>query len=315
MKTILFYVCTFVFLVSSILALQPARVEFRPYSYKPSTELHPIPRVKEGSVFPVFSAQGIFAVDLDSGVTLYEKNADAQLYPASTTKMMTALVAHEIYQPNDTITVGYVKVAGQRMHLTMGERITVSDLLDGLLIFSANDAAEVLAQNYPTTNLAATPLIRREQFIEAMNEKARALGMTGSTFKNPSGLDDPAHLTTAKDMARLASYGMKNEYFAKIVGTKSKTVTSTDGKIIHRLTNINELLGKVDGVLGVKTGWTDAARENLVTYIDRNGHRVIVVVLGSSDRFGETTELVEWIYGNYSWEDPKEEITAGTSLK
>lgn len=315
MRTLLFYGCTFVFLVTCVLALQPARIEFRPYSYKPSQELHPIPRIKEGTTFPVFSAQGVFAVDLDSGTTLYEKNADTQLYPASTTKMMTALVAHEAYQPNETITVGRVKAPGQSMHLATGERITVSDLLNGLLIFSANDAAEVLAQNYPTTDLTATPSAKRAQFIAAMNEKARSLGMTGSHFKNPSGLDDPEHLTTARDMARLASYGMKNEYFAQIVGTKSKTVTSTDGKIVHRLTNINELLGKVDGVLGVKTGWTDAARENLVTYVSRNGHRVIVVVLGSSDRFGETTELVEWIYGNYSWEDPQSEITAGTIRK
>ena len=95
----------------------------------------------------------------------------------------------------------------------------------------------------------------------------------------------------------------QNPIFAKIVGIKEITVKSVDGKITHKLTNVNKLLGSVEGVLGVKTGWTENARENLVTEVSRNGKRVMIVVLGSSDRFGETTELIDWIYNNYSWEN------------
>ena len=90
--------------------------------------------------------------------------------------------------------------------------------------------------------------------------------------------------------------------FAKIVGTKNIIVKSTDDKIVHRLTNINELLGVVPGVMGVKTGWTENARENLVTYIERDGHKVFIAILGSSDRFGETKELINWIFENYTWQ-------------
>jgi D-alanyl-D-alanine carboxypeptidase (penicillin-binding protein 5/6) len=96
---------------------------------------------------------------------------------------------------------------------------------------------------------------------------------------------------------------MKNSEFAEIVGTKKINVSSVDGKIIHRLANVNELLGKIPGVLGVKTGWTENARENLVTYIERDNHKIMIAVLGSQDRFGETTELIDWIFSNYSWQE------------
>ena len=96
---------------------------------------------------------------------------------------------------------------------------------------------------------------------------------------------------------------MKNPLFSQIVGTKEKVVESYDGKIKHKLVNINELVGKVEGVLGVKTGWTQDARENLVTYIERDGSRVMIVLLASQDRFGETRELIDWIFENYEWRE------------
>jgi D-alanyl-D-alanine carboxypeptidase (penicillin-binding protein 5/6) len=98
---------------------------------------------------------------------------------------------------------------------------------------------------------------------------------------------------------------MEDPRFAEIVGTKTQVVRSIDGKIAHYLTNINELLGKIPGVLGVKTGWTENARENLVTYVNRDGHRVMIAVLGSQDRFGETKELIDWIYSSYQWQEVK----------
>ena len=127
--------------------------------------------------------------------------------------------------------------------------------------------------------------------------------MINSHFENPVGLDGIRQYSTAKDLVRASEVAMRNPEFAKIVGTKQVTVTDVTGKSIYNLRNINELLGSVPGVLGVKTGWTKNARENLVTYIERDGHRVIIAVLGSQDRFGETKELIDWIFTNYSWQE------------
>lgn len=255
-----------------------------------------LPVLKDNAKYPVVSAQSVMAVDLTSGVTLYEKDPNKALLPASTTKIVTALVALDTYLPGDVLKVGKVSVEGQKMGLVMGEEVKFIDLLNGLLIYSANDAAEVLAQNHPAG---------RAVFIGLMNKKVKDLGLTNSHFTNPVGLDDGAQYSTTRDLVVVAKYAMENPVFAEIVGTKEKTVKSVDDRFVHRLVNINKLLGDVPGVLGVKTGWTENARENLVTYVDRGGRKVMIVVLGSSDRFGETKELIEWVYSNYTWEEVK----------
>ncbi len=253
-----------------------------------------LPAGRQG--FPILSAQGALAVDLDSGISLYEKNPDAKLLPASTTKIITALVALDSYTLDQIITVGKINVIGQKMGLFLGEQITVENLLYGLLVYSANDAAEVFAVNYPGGY---------EAFIQAMNVKAKDLSMINSNFQNPVGLDGNNQITTAKDLIRVSEVAMRNPVFAKIVGAKSISFTDITGKVKYNLKNINELLGVVPGVLGVKTGWTENARENLVTYIERDGHKVMIAVLGSQDRFGETKELINWIFSNYNWQEVK----------
>jgi D-alanyl-D-alanine carboxypeptidase len=258
-----------------------------------------LPKLKEGfEAFPSLSAQAALAVDVDSGVALYEKNSDTKLLPASTTKIITALVTLESKNPDDVITATPVSVEGQKLGIFAGEELTVTDLLYSLLVYSANDAAEVLAASY-----CGTPGCGREAFISAMNEKARELSLTNSHFVNPAGLDSPNHYSTARDLVRAAEVAMENNLFAKIVGTKDITISSVEGKFQYKLQNINALLGEVDGVLGVKTGWTENARENLVTFVDRDGRRVMMAVLGSQDRFGETKKLINWIYENYNWEE------------
>lgn len=252
-----------------------------------------IPLLKEGVGYPVLSAQSVLAVDVVSGVYLYEKDPQKTLLPASTTKIVTALVAIDTYEPDQILKVGKVSVDGQKMGLIWGEEMKFIDLLKGLLIYSSNDAAEVLANNHPGG---------RDLFIALMNKKSSDLGLTNTHFTNPSGLDNSAHYSTAKDLITISRIAMQNSIFSEIVGTREETVKSVNGKLTHKLVNINKLLGEVDGVLGVKTGWTENARENLVTYVDRNGKKVMIVVLGSSDRFGETKELIDWIYSNYSWE-------------
>ncbi len=254
----------------------------------------PIPVLAKNVSFPVLSAQAVLAVDLDSRITLYEKNPDKPLLPASTTKIVTALVAMDFYPLDKILKVGKINVKGQKMGLVEGEQITVNNLLYGLLVYSANDAAEVLAENFPGG---------RNSFITAMNLKVRGLGLKDTYFVNPSGLDGYQHLSTAKDLIQVSETAMKNPQFRQMVGTKEKVVTSVDGKIKHRLVNINELLGKVEGVLGVKTGWTESARENLVTYLEKDGRRIMIVLLASQDRFGETKELINWIFNNYGWQE------------
>jgi D-alanyl-D-alanine carboxypeptidase len=254
------------------------------------------------ATFPVLSAQGALAVDLDSGVSLYEKNPDATLLPASTTKIVTALVALDYYSLNQILTIPKgVSVDGQKMGLYQGEQMTFENVLYGLLVYSANDAAETLAIDYPGGY---------DAFITAMNVKSKELSMESSHFENPVGLDNPDQITTARDLVRASEVAMRNPEFAKIVGTKSISITDVTGKVKYNLNNVNELLGVVPGVVGVKTGWTENARENLVTYIERDNqdgasHKVVIAVLGSEDRFGETKELIDWIFTNYQWQEVK----------
>ncbi len=251
-----------------------------------------LPILKTANYFPVLSAQGVIAVDLTSGVFLYEKNSDAKLLPASTTKIMTALVAMDSYSLDQVIKIGKIKVDGQKLGLYENEEMTVENLLYGLLVYSANDAAEVLAANFDGG---------RTGFVNAMNLKATELSMNNTHFNNPAGLDEVNHYSTAKDMTRLAQIAMKNSTFSQIVGTKDKTITDITGKSVYKFTNINKLLGTVDGVMGIKTGWTEGARENLVTYIKRGDKEVLIALLGSQDRFGETKELIDWIFTNFQW--------------
>lgn len=245
--------------------------------------------------FPIMSAQGVYAIDLGSGVPLYEKNPDAKLLPASTTKIITALVALDYYGLDQVIKIPQgVRVEGQKIGLFESEEMTTENLLKALLIYSANDAAEAFARAYP---------LGRDAFINLMNVKAMELSMKNSHFYNPAGLDGAEQYSTAKDLIRATEVAMRNPIFSEIVGTKETTITDVTGKNVYKIKNINKLLGTVDGVKGIKTGWTENARENLVTYVERNNHRVLIAILGSSDRFGETTELIDWIYKNYHWDE------------
>ncbi|HWA52136.1 MAG TPA: D-alanyl-D-alanine carboxypeptidase family protein [Patescibacteria group bacterium] len=259
-------------------------------------EANSLPVLAQSANFPTFSAEGIIAVDASSNVTLFEKNADEPLYPASTTKIITALVGLDYYKMDDVLTVQAADptVDGQKMGLMAGEQMTFQNMLNGLLIYSANDAAVTISDNYPGG---------RDAFVNAMNAKANALHLTNSHFANPVGLDDPSQVTTARDMVRVSQIAMTNPIFSQIVGTKEKIVTDMSGKFSYDVKNVNELLGTVPGVIGIKTGWTEGARENLISEVQRNGHGVYIALLGSEDRFGETTELINWIYGNYSWQN------------
>ena len=216
---------------------------------------------------PTVSAESFVLMDADSGRVLLSQNETQEKSIASTTKIMTALVAIENSRLSDKVTVKKTHLKeGSSMYLTEGEVVTVEALLYGLLLPSGNDAAECLADHCGG----------REAFIEKMNEKAESLGMTHSSFKNPSGLDEDGHYSCALDMAHLAAYAIQNPIFTRICAT----ITATVGERV--MGNHNKLLGKVEGCIGLKNGFTDDAGRTLVTCCERDGLRLITVTLHDS---------------------------------
>lgn len=245
------------------------------------------------------SAKAAILMHADSGRVLYEKNADEHMLIASTTKIMTAIVVLEHCDLDDLVEVDSrsAGIEGSSMYLKAGESYTVEDLLYGLLLVSGNDAASALALHVADS---------MEEFAELMNAKAAELGMTESSFKNAHGLDEEGHYSTARDMAKLASYCMGNEDFARIAGTVSHTVGE------QTLVNHNRLLREYDGCLGLKTGYTMAAGRTLVTCAERDGARYVCVTLNDPDDWDDHKALYDWAFANYSF---AEVIPAGLSYE
>lgn len=241
------------------------------------------------------SAQAIYVMDVPTASILLTKQADQARFPASTTKLMSALVALDTYEPNQVLTVlTEGETEGGVMGLQAGENIKVEDLLAGLLVSSANDAAMVLANRYPEGYAG---------FIAAMNAKAAALNLDRTTFTNPAGLDTSGHVSTARDLAILGREIMKHPILQQVVKTEKLTVTDAALAINHPLKNTNELLGIEPGVIGVKTGTTDLAGEVLITQLQRNGREILVVIMGSQNRYFETKQIYNWVFDHYSWQN------------
>jgi D-alanyl-D-alanine carboxypeptidase len=240
------------------------------------------------------TASGMVILDVGSGVFMYQRRSDELFAPASTTKILTALVALDAYSLSDVLVVKTLVDDGQVIDLVVGERITMENLLYGMLVASGNDAAWVLADNYPGGMQA---------FVAAMNKKAQAIHLTKSSFTNPIGYDDPHHKMTPTDLARLSAVALTDPTITKIIAIPQITVSDVTYTRFHALRNVNELLGKIPGVGGMKTGWTEESGENLVTLVERNNHRIIIVLLNSADRFQETENLIEWVFLNFQWED------------
>lgn len=241
---------------------------------------------------PAISAQGSVIMDRDSKVTLFEKNPNLRFSPASTTKIMTALVALEHFQMDDILTVYSGRFDGVVLGVTQNEKFRFEDLLYAMMLPSANDAAKTIADNYPGGEGA---------FVAKMNEKAKELGLSSTHFEDPAGLKDQGDFTTPIDMARLASFAMQNKEFAKVVSTKNKTITNTEGKI-YEVENLNILLD-LPGVNGVKTGFTEEAGQVLVTSKELAGtdKELIIVVMQSQDRFGDSEALLNFLDNNVSY--------------
>ena len=225
------------------------------------------------------SATACVLMDADSGRVLYEKNGRQRMLIASTTKLMTALVALERAKLTDTITVtASHMVEGSSMYLKPGETVTVEELLYGLMLCSGNDAALALADCCGGL----------DAFVQAMNEKAAALGMADTHFANPNGLDDEEHYSTARDMAQLARAAVNEPTLLRMASTRQASIGG------RTLTNHNKLLGRMEGCLGLKTGYTKAAGRTLVSCAEKDGRRLVAVTLRDGDDWNDHEALYRW---------------------
>lgn len=244
---------------------------------------------------PIINSRIGIIYDRKSGKVIWGKNENKRSAMASTTKIMTCIVVIENADLNAEVKVS-AKAAGtggSRLGLKKDDKITIKDLLYGLMLRSGNDAAVALAEYVGKD---------KEGFANLMNKKAKELGLKDTHFVTPHGLDDPEHYTTAYELAKIADYALKNEIFAKIVGTKEHTINING--YAKQLCNTNELLGYLQGVSGVKTGFTNNAGRCLVTSVNRNDFEIITVVLGADTkkiRTADSINLIEYAYENYKY--------------
>ncbi|HRX13808.1 MAG TPA: D-alanyl-D-alanine carboxypeptidase family protein [Eubacteriales bacterium] len=235
------------------------------------------------------SAQSAVVMEINSGRVLFSKNADIRLPMASTTKIMTALVAVELCDVNEPVNIDKkaIGVEGSSVYLRLGETLTVKELLYGLMLRSGNDCAVALAIHIGGSI---------ENFAELMNAKAAYLGLKNTHFVNPHGLHDDAHYTSAYDLAVISCEAMKNPTFREIVSTKKVTIGNGEEKRL--LLNKNKLLYNYENACGVKTGYTKRAGRCFVGAAD-NGTELVCVVLNCGHMFEETKSLLTYFQNEY----------------
>lgn len=236
---------------------------------------------------PAIKAKSAVLLDGSTGRILFEKNAGLRLPPASTTKVLTAILALEKGEPGKIITVSsHAAATGEAtLGLSKGDQLSFEDLLHGALLKSANDASVALAE-------AVAP--SEEEFVGLMNLKARSLGAGNTTFYNTNGLPHDGHLTTAYDLAVITRYALRNPTFAEIVSKKYYIVAWQDKSWKRRIKNTNLLLWSYPNATGVKTGTTDKAGKCLIASARKGTNELIAVVLNSPDRYQEARGLLEY---------------------
>ena len=247
-------------------------------------------------------------MDFKTGNVLYSKNSEEKMYPASTTKILTAIIALEKCNLNDIVTVSSSAISTipsgySSAYLSDGEEISVNDLLTVFLVHSANDAGYILAEHISGSI---------DEFAKLMNEKALEIGCKNTHFTNPSGIHDEDHYTTANDLALIARYCMQNSKFRDIVSMKTCTINSTNKFGIRKYTNTNDLINPsskyyLEECVGIKTGYTAQAKNCLISACSKNNIGLICVVLGAnqlhsgeSSRYQDSINLFKYGYSNYS---------------
>ncbi len=238
---------------------------------------------------PDITADAAIVIDERTGQVLYEKNADKREYPASMTKMMTCILALEKGSPDQIITVSDNAANVECTRLYPGYALRLADIEQQMMMISDNGAATAIGEAIGGSEAG---------FADMMNAKAQEIGATNTHFVNMNGMPDPDHYSTARDMAKIAAYGMKMPAFRKIVGTKEKRLyyIAPQGHTTY-CENTNELLDTYEGCTGIKTGWTSAARGCVSAAASRDGRELIAVVMHSDDdetRFSEAAELLDY---------------------
>ncbi len=251
------------------------------------------------------TAYAAYLMDMDTGVTLYQYKADEKNYPASTTKIMTAYLCLKYGDPKDMVTVQSsafedLSQAASTGNLVVGETMSVHRLLQSLLVVSASEAANVVAEYISGS---------REKFVELMNKEAQELGCTGTHFANCHGLPNSEHYTTARDLAIIAQAAMEYAEFREIVGSAVTTLAATNVHSAQQITSTNGVLPgssypdySYPYAIGIKTGHTSVAGYCLVSAADKDGRKLLCVVMGCGSRtasFSQTTRLFDWGYDNY----------------
>lgn len=284
------------FLFSSLSAA-PISAELAPAQFNPISllQVSSIPSKEAKIVAPAIDAKAALVMDADTGIILYEKASRTKMPIASLTKIMTASVILDSHELDEVVTIeeSYRDVPGVKIGLHQGEKLTVQSLLTGLLVRSGGDAALALAKYHSGSD---------EKFAEEMNKKSETLHLSDTQFKNPIGLDQDGHYSTAYDLAILTKYAMRDPVFRAIVRLPEAEIISLNGGERHAFKNTNQLLGSYLNVIGVKTGTTDAAGESIINWIKGpQGKNIISVVLDSPDRFQESKSLLDWVLRNYFW--------------
>ena len=231
--------------------------------------------------------EGILLKDLRTGQVLFEQNADLSMAPASLTKIMSAIVIIEEGNLDDQVTVSRQAAAAHRikLYLKPGQVLPLRGLLEAMLIRSANDACLAAAEHVGGDE---------ESFVEKMNTKAAAIGLPRTHFQNACGFDMPDHFSTAEDLAVLTEYAMGHETFAAIVKESAAVIRTTDQRKKYIARTTNRLLGTMDGVIGVKTGYTSGAGRCLITVVTRDGRELLLVLLNARQRWWRAHELLEY---------------------
>ncbi len=256
------------------------------------------------------SAQSAVVIDAGSGRVLFSHNKDAKMGMASTTKIMTAITAIENAELDSVATVSpnAYSVEGSSMYLGLGEKLTLEELLWGLMLVSGNDAATAVAEHVSGSV---------EDFAELMNKTAEKVGAESSSFTNPHGLSDDNHYTTAHDLAKITAYALKNPKFREIASTRTKNIPWAGHDYDRYLVNHNKFLTMYEGCIGVKTGFTKATGRCLVTAVEKNGLQLVCVTLNAPDDWNDHKVMYDNAFSEYSAYKIKsaEEIISSAELK
>lgn len=253
---------------------------------------HPsIPMVKMAAK-PILNSQNYILIDATTNTILVSNNPDKKIYPASITKLVTALTALNIYPLDEVLTVNQEYAEGQVMGLKLGEKITIKSLVSALLVYSANDSAFTLASHNQKGIIG---------FVDQMNLLVQKYGLKNTNFTNYDGIHNENHYSTPYDLSQIARLAIKNKIITETVKQKSIIVEDVDKNIKHELTSTDELMNVVPEIEGLKTGWTPEAGGCFVGLINLNGHYLISVVAQSEDRFSDTKNIIDWAKENVFW--------------